>query len=73
MVGNSSAKHYQKQRKVTKNAHERHQSFSGKKSNNMVANDKKTFRNMKNKSWLSIETIVLKCEKRFVIMFKRKG
>ena len=31
MVSNSSAKHYQKQRKFTKYAHERHQSFSGKK------------------------------------------
>ena len=31
MLSYSSAKHYQKQRQVTKYAHERHQNFSGKK------------------------------------------
>ena len=36
-----------------------------KKKTNMVVNDTKIYKNMKNKSWLSIEKGIMKSEKTF--------
>ena len=54
-----------KKKKKKKEARERYQNLSEKKrkkSGNMVANDIKTFLNMKNKDWMSMEKNI-KCGK----------
>ena len=57
-MNNSSAKYYQKNKEMLlKKACERYQNLSeeDQKSSNMLANEIRTFLNMKNKGWLSIE------------------
>ena len=57
-----------KQRKTSKKRHAKDLSVEEKqKSSNMFANDIKISLKMKNKGWLSIGKIILKCMKRLIL------
>ena len=76
MSKNSSAKYYQSnEKRLQRKVSERYQSLSKvkkkrKKSDNMVVNDTEIYQKMKNKTLLSIQTNIIKWEKRFVIIIR---